>query len=57
MCDEIGDTLYSLLEDLISDMKCLDEGSLFVYDREDLIIGDCDQCIDLILEEIGRAHV
>ena len=50
MCDEIGDTLYSLLEDLICDMKCLDEGSLLVDDREDLIIWDCYQSVDLILE-------
>ena len=50
MRDQIRYSLYSLLEDLISDMKCLDEWSLLVDDREDLIIWDCDESVDLILE-------
>lgn len=50
MGDQVRDTLNSLLENLICDMKCLDERSFLIDNREDLVIRYSDECIDFILE-------
>ncbi len=52
MSDQIRDSLDTLLQDLICDMECLDERSFLVDDRQDLIIRDRDESIDLIFESI-----
>lgn len=52
MSDQIRDSLDTLLQDLIRDMECLDEWSLLVDDRQDLVIWDRDESIDLIFESI-----
>ena len=52
MSDQIRDSLDTLLQDLICDMECLDERSFLVDDRQDLIIRNRDESIDLIFESI-----